>query len=267
MIQIRENDKSDIAFWLREAAQISPIETVVVLKDIKSLKKIYWGLFCNLAANRGTYVDDIILDEICEKVIQIHEPFYKFCKTSESIIRKLGTEGHLVSLGVASFINIRFAYSFAKSVTVALNRMIDAGAFDRGGYWVYEIESFIDMNPNLADEVECIQAIGLIYDPQYLTYNMDAIKEMYLESRKGFDTFETAENTVKEQIDKAGLRIVNKSTEIITSPEFKNIERKVSDFVGDAKDAIVDFANNAGEAYVDFVDDKIDKIKKWWKNL
>ena len=45
MIQIREDDKPDIAFWLREAAQISPIETVVVTKDIKPLKKIYWGLF------------------------------------------------------------------------------------------------------------------------------------------------------------------------------------------------------------------------------
>lgn len=267
MIQIREDDKPDIAFWLREAAQISPIETVVVLKDIKPLKKIYWGLFCNLAANRGTYVDDIILDEICEKIIQIHEPFYKFSKISESIVRRLGTEGRLVSMGVASLININFAYSFAKTVTVALDRMIDAGAFDRGGYWVYEVESFIDMNPNLADEVECIQAIGLIYDSKYSTYNMDVIKEIYLESRKGFDTFETAENTVKEQIDKVGIKIVNKSTEIITSPEFKNIERKVSDFVGDAKDAVIDFANDAAEAYVDFVDDKIDKIKKWWKNL
>ena len=267
MLTIREKDKLDVVFWLRESAQISPKEVVVVTKDIKPLKKIYWGLFCNLAANRGTYVDDIILNDICEKIIQIHEPFYKTCKITESIARQCGTEGKFIALGVASVINIRFAYSFSKTVTDALDRMIEAGAFDKGGYWVYEIESFIDMNPNLVDEIECLQAIGLIYDSNYSMYNMDEIKEMYLESKKGFDTFDTAIDTVKERINEMGIKIVNKSTKIISSPKFQSMERTVTDFVDDAKDAIVDFASNAGDAYVDFIDDKINKIKKWWRNL
>ena len=72
---------------------------------------------------------------------------------------------------------------------------------------------------------------------------------------------------VSEKAVEIGRKAVDLSTKVISSPEFKNMERKVFEFADDAKDAIVDFANNAGDAYVDFVDDKIDKIKKWWRNL
>lgn len=265
---LRESDKKDVVFWLCEAGLVGPIGSFSVIADVVALGSVWGGLFYTLASNRGLSIDKAQAIKICEAILLGSSSYYMGCKAATKFLNLIPGAGTLASIGISSFENIVFTYRFA----LAASQLLEMDEFKKDEWKKFGTvissafcgndgtHSFIPIN-DTADVVK------MMVNPKY---NVQ-IRECAADLKD--DIFECADR-VSEAANNIGIKLVNKSTEIITSDGFKKFEEKVddtkdsiADFASNAKDALVDFASNASDAYVDFVDDKIDKIKKWWRNL
>ena len=160
------------------------------------------------------------------------------CKAATKLFHLIPGAGTVIAIAGSTLENIVFTYRFACSVTDIMHKENRINSEN----WDSKVTKIID---EFAFEnwIEDMNEIVRIYTAPD-GYLSDILDE------------------TKEKVDKTGLKIVNISTEIITSEKFKAIERGVWEFKENVKDTVTDGAKYVGKTIVNGAK----HIGKWFKD-
>lgn len=263
-VTIYEIDKPDVQWAMHESTALGPLGAVSGSADIMAIAGVWGTLLWLMSKNHGINLTKEKSKELCICIAKGAMRYIAGCKAATRLFNLVPGAGTLVAIAGSTVENVIFTYRFARSVTDTMLKEVtyecewDTKVKNAIGNFAYEFCA--------ADIKEMID----IYfkSDGYMSDVAELVKEKAVKGAK----------IVGGKADELGRNAVIWSTKIISSPEFKNMERKVFEFADDAKDVIVDvasdtkdaladFASNASDACVDFVDDKIDKLKKWWRNM
>lgn len=268
-------DEPVVQWAMHESTALGPLGAVSGGADIIAIAGVWGTLLWEMSKNHGINLTKEKSGELCKCIAKGAMRYIAGCKAAATLFNLIPGAGTLVAIAGSTIENVIFTYRFARSVT---DTMLKEGTNECE--WEAKAKKAIG---NFAYEfcaADMKEMVDIYFKSDgYMSDVVDFVKDKTVKGTKIvgekalnvtgtiYTEYQIAKMEVSEKAVEIGRKAVDLSTKVISSPEFKNMERKVFEFADDAKDAIVDFANNAGDAYVDFVDDKIDKIKKWWRNL
>lgn len=276
--ELRESDKEDVVFWLCEAGLAGPIGAFSTIADVAALGSIWGGLFYELASNRGLSIDKTQAIKICETILLGSSAYYMGCKAAIKLLHLIPGAGTLASMGISSFENIVFTYRFA----LATSQILEMDEFKKGewkkfGTVISSAFSGNDIHHAAIPINDTADIVKMMVNPKYNVKIRECttdIKDAVVDGVKCvgekalnvtgtiYTEYQIAKMEVSEKAVEIGRKAVDLSTKVISSPEFKNMERKVSEFADDAKDAIVDIASDAGDA----ITEGAKRLGKWLKD-
>ncbi|MBR1969096.1 MAG: hypothetical protein IKA17_01940 [Clostridia bacterium] len=276
--ELRESDKEDVVFWLCEAGFAGPIGAFSTIADVTALGSVWGGLFYTLASNRGLPIDKNQAIKICETILLGSAAYYIGCKAAVKFFHLIPGAGTLAAMGISSFENIVFTYRFA----LAVSQVLEMDEFKKGewkklGTVISSAFSGNDLHHAAIPINDTAEIVKMMVNPKYNVQIRECatdIKDAAVDGAKFvgekalditgtiYTKYQIAKMEVSEKADEIGRKVVDLSTKVISSPEFKNMERKVSEFADDAKVTIVDIASDAGDA----ITEGAKRLGKWLKD-
>ena len=237
-IRIYEIDKTDVQWAMHESTLLGPLGAFSGAGDMMAIAGVWATLLWMMAQNHGIKLAKEKSKELCMCIADGVMKYIAGCKAATKLFHLIPGAGTVIAIAGSTLENIVFTYRFARSVTDIMLKEHRINSEN----WDSKVTKIID---EFAFEnwIEDMNEIVRIYTAPD-GYLSDILDE------------------TKEKVDETGLKIVNISSEIITSEKFKAIERGVWEFKEDVKDTVTDGAKYVGKTIVNGAK----HIGKWFKD-